>query len=75
VAYGQDVNADGVNAYKRVLLCANYGEAFLNPSVFVDSLSRRPGSSKSARGEPDELRSCPPDIATRLTSCANRERC
>jgi hypothetical protein len=39
------------------------------------TLSSRLGSSKSAGGEPDELRSCPPDIATRLTAWANRERC
>ena len=38
VADGQDVNAEGVNAYKRVPLCPNYGEAFLNPLVSVDSL-------------------------------------
>ncbi len=40
VADGQDVNAEGVNAYKRVPLYANYGEAFLNPSVSVDSLEK-----------------------------------
>jgi hypothetical protein len=40
VADGQDVNTEGVNAYKRVPLCPNYGEAFLNPLVSVDSLEK-----------------------------------